>query len=149
MVLGQQQLKRWILLALFAYKDSPGTVSPLLEMAAMRGRFMELLVQKSENCSRDDADSAFMVGILSLIDILFAVSMEDVVKQLNLSEEAKSALLLRAGKLGELLQITEKIEKLDFRGAEPLMARLHVDANHLLDAQLNAINWTNRLTQTV
>lgn len=151
MVLGQQQLKRWILLALFAYRETPGLVTPLLEMAAMRGRLMELLIRKNPALvkSGEAAESAFMVGILSLIDVLFGVAMEDIVTQLNLSDEARQALLTRGGELGSLLLIVERIEKMDFQDLEPTMKRLGLDVDSLLDAQIQAISWTSKLNQSL
>lgn len=147
MVLGQQQLKRWILLALFAYKDTPGTISPLLEMAAMRGRLMELLAQKHPLLGSDHeyVDSAFMTGLLSLIDVLFGVAMDDIVQQLNLDKDIGQALLAREGQLGGILLLAEKIEQADFPSVLTLMAQSQLSLDHLLAAQLEAINWTNSL----
>lgn len=151
MVLGLQQLKRWIILALYASKSDQGVFSPLLEIAATRGKFMELLVKKQPALlvNADFSDRAFMTGILSLVDALFEVSMEEMVQQLNLDGEIRQALLKREGTLGSILQLMEAMEQADFEAAGELMNRTNFSLDHLLEAQLETINWTSGLTGMV
>lgn len=148
-VLGMQQLKRWIQLALFASDKAGGVGNPLLETAATRGRLMELLVQKrpDEFRDRDYSDSAFMTGVLSLIDALLDAPMRDIVSQLNLSEDVRRALLEREGPLGRLLLLTEKLEDMDFATVALLLDQSHVSLDMLLDSQIEAIDWTNSLEE--
>lgn len=151
MVLGLQQLKRWIMLALYASKSDQGVSSPLLEIAASRGKLMELLVKKQQAMlvNTDFSDRAFMTGVLSLVDSLFEVSMEEMVQQLNLDDDIRRALLAREGILGHFLQLTETVEQADFKMASQLMNRTKLTPDHLLEAQLETINWTNGLTGMV
>lgn len=61
-VLGRRQLQRWLQLLIYT-KDGHASVStPLLQLAATRGRGMELLVQYLDNNTRELEDYAFMVG---------------------------------------------------------------------------------------
>jgi c-di-GMP-related signal transduction protein len=146
-VLGLEQLKRWITLALYASNGSEDVHSPLLEMAAMRGKLMELLVQSLPLYGgKEEADRAFMIGILSLIDVLFEVSMAELVEKLNLVEDVRAALLERSGPLGDLLQLTEKIEKADFAGANGHLDDCGLSVEKLFNAQLETIAWADRLS---
>jgi EAL and modified HD-GYP domain-containing signal transduction protein len=148
-VLGRQQLKRWAQLALYASKGGDTIMSPLLEVAAMRGRLMELLVTKNAQLSldRETAERAFMTGVLSLIDVLFETSMDDVVRQLNLADDVRQALQERNGYLGLLLMLAERLEGNDFAGVLPLLAQLKVKEDVLMAAQREAIQWTNNLAE--
>jgi len=148
-VLGRQQLKRWAQLALYASKGGDTIMSPLLEVAAMRGRLMELLVIKNAQLSldREMAERAFMTGVLSLIDVLFETSMDDVVRQLNLADDIRQALQGRNGYLGLLLMLAERLEESDFAGVLPLLAQLKVKEDVLMAAQREAIQWTNNLAE--
>lgn len=150
-VLGLKQLKRWILLALFAYNDVRGVKSPLLEMAAMRGRLMEQLARKQSepDGDRDYADRAFMTGLLSLVDVLFEVTMEEMVNQLNLNDDIRQALLTREGPLGNLLLVAEKLEEADFHAVGELLGQSELNLDHLFYAQLEAINWVNGMGESV
>jgi EAL and modified HD-GYP domain-containing signal transduction protein len=150
MVLGLEQLKRWITLALYASNDSNGMQSPLLEIAAMRGKLMELLVQSLPvPGGREHADRAFMAGILSLIDVLFEVSMDELVEKLNLVDDVRSALLDRSGELGSLLLLAEKLEIADFAGVNLHLAECGLGLDQLLAAQLETIAWSDRLSASL
>lgn len=146
-VLGMQQLKRWIQLALFASDKTGAVGNPLLETAATRGRLMEILVSRwqPDFPDRDYSDSAFMTGVLSLVDVLLGVSMEELLGQLNLAEEVRLALLERKGALGSLLLMTEKLENMEFAEVVQLLNSHDCSLNVLMDAQLEAIDWTNSL----
>jgi len=74
---------------------------------------MELLMIKRTGLDRtsDLVESAFLTGILSLLDALYEIPMENVVESLNLSNEVTSALLYREGELGTLLHLAERLEK--------------------------------------
>jgi c-di-GMP-related signal transduction protein len=147
MVLGLEQLKRWITLALYANNDSNGAQSPLLELAAMRGRLMELLVQSLPSPGgRELSDRAFMAGILSLIDVLFEVPMAELVEKLNLVDDVRGALLQRSGTLGELLLLAEKLELTDFAGVNEHLEECGITLDQLLAAQLETITWSDRLS---
>ena len=149
MVLGMEQLKRWITLALYAGKDDNGVQSPLLEMAAMRGKMMELLVLSLRTGGKEHADRAFMAGVLSLIDVLFEDSMEELVGKLNLVEDVRAALLQRDGLLGGLLTLVENVEQTDFSGVNEQLEESGLSLEQLLSAQLETISWSDRLSTTL
>ncbi|MDK9717905.1 MAG: HDOD domain-containing protein [Trichlorobacter sp.] len=149
MILGINHLRRWVQLALFAGKDDRGLNSPLLEMAAVRGRLMELLIMQRTGQSRtsDLVETAFLTGILSLLDALYETPMEHVVESLNLSEDMADALLRREGQLGQFLELAEKLEKTDFVAVQELLNTLSISLDQLLAAQLDAFNWRNSIVQ--
>ena len=150
-VLGMQQLKRWIQLALFASDKTSAIGNPLLETAATRGRMMEILVGKwePEFVTHDYSDRAFMTGVLSLVDVLLGVPMEEILHQLNLDEEVRLALLERKGALGSLLLLAEKLENMDFIDVSQLLNKCCCDEESLVTAQLEAIDWTNCLEEVL
>jgi c-di-GMP-related signal transduction protein len=145
-VLGLEQLKRWISLALYATGEGSGVQSPLLEMAAMRGKLMELLVRsRHPSEGREYSDRAFMTGVLSLIDVLLEVSMAELVDKLNLVDDVRSALLERGGELGALLTLAEKLELADFGALTGQLECCGFSVNELLTAQLETISWSDTL----
>jgi EAL and modified HD-GYP domain-containing signal transduction protein len=150
MVLGLEQLKRWITLALYASKDSNGVQSPLLEIAAMRGKLMELLVQSHPTPQgKEYSDRAFMTGVLSLIDVLFEVSMVELVEKLNLVDDVRAALLDRSGLLGSLLLLAENLERTDFAGVHKHLDDSSLTLDQLFTAQLETIAWSDRLSASL
>jgi len=142
-MLGINQLRRWIQLSLFAGHDSRSINHPLLELAAVRGRLMEILLkhQTGKAIGDEQAETAFMVGILSLLDVLFETPMSEIISNLNLNDDVSAALLARDGQLGRMLTLTEKLEVTDFDAVKLLLAECGVSLDQLLEAQLEAFNW--------
>jgi len=143
MLLGLGKLRRWVQLAIFASADSRGINNPLLEMAAVRGRMLEHLVMELHHLPRDSeqVDSAFMLGILSLLDVLFETPVEGIVRELRLDDEISAALLNREGELGVLLSLAETLEQTNFGEVHHLTETLNIPIASLLAAQLDALNW--------
>jgi len=143
-VLGRQQLQRWLQLLLFV-NQAGDLHSPLLELAATRGKLMELLAIALAQRDKDLHDRAFMTGIMSLLDTLLGMPMEEVVQQVNLAGEVEKALLSHEGWLGELLLLVEKLEQNDFDTAAEILARLGLRQSDLVQAQLEAMRWANEI----
>jgi EAL and modified HD-GYP domain-containing signal transduction protein len=139
-LLGINHLRRWIQLSLFAGNDSRGINHPLLEMAVVRGRMMETLVLQ-KGVQGDQAEAAFMTGILSLLDVLYEVPMSEIVESLHVTDEISDALLMRQGQLGLLLILAEKVESTDFEAVTPLLSQCNITLDQLLSAQLESFNW--------
>ena len=145
-VLGRQQLQRWLQLLLFVNQGGD-MQNPLLELAATRGKLMELLAVAQSERDKDHHDRAFMTGIMSLLDTLLGMPMGEVVKQANLASDVENALLKHEGKLGNLLLLVEKIEHNDFGAAEGLLADMQLNQGNLVQAQIEAMRWANQLNE--
>jgi EAL and modified HD-GYP domain-containing signal transduction protein len=143
MILGLEKLRRWVQLAIFASSDSRGINSPLLEMAAVRGRLMEFLVMERYHLPRNSerVEAAFMTGILSLVDVLMDTSIDLIVNELSLSDDITAALLNREGELGILLSLAETLEQSNFGEVQELVEKSDISLAHLLAAQFDAYNW--------
>jgi EAL and modified HD-GYP domain-containing signal transduction protein len=142
-MLGRAQMRRWLQLALFATDDRRGLDDPLVDMAAVRASFMEHLARLHPQLERtpDAVEQAFMAGVLSLLDRIFAISMEDVVERLHLSESIAQALQHRAGPLGELLLVAEQLEALDMEGAWSHLAAAGIPRERAFTALRLAFAW--------
>lgn len=109
-VLGRRQLQRWLQLLLFASKNQSGTSSPLLHLAATRGRLMELLASTQRKNDTNYADSAFMAGIMSLMPALMGMPIADLIAPLGMTNEVRDALCEGSGPLGSLLSLVAATE---------------------------------------
>jgi len=137
-LLGYRNLQKWVTLLLFAGEGEDMKANPLLERAAMRARMMELLALKA-TCDKSVADGAFLTGVFSLIDVLFQISLQNVIDELNLSQDICESLLGRKGPAGALLSVMEHFEKNQFDEAKELLAPLGLGVNDLLGAETRAI----------
>lgn len=105
-LLGMEQIKRWANLFLVgSERDKP---EALTRGMLVRGRMCEVL---AEIAGRDNTVNHFIVGLLSQLDALMDIAMPELMEQVPLSGEVKSALLHRSGSLGEILCEVEFYEK--------------------------------------
>ncbi len=151
-LLGRRQLLRWLQLLLYSgASGTTQTVNPLLQLAATRGRLMELLVDRTpavKEGGRDLIDQAHMVGILSLMPTLVGSSMAEVLAQLPLATPVHAALSDRGGVLGDLLSLIESLEQDDGAKAESILHRIPgIDASYANSCLSRALSWANNLAR--
>lgn len=109
-MLGRENLGKWLYLILYAGPGNDSFDNPLLVTAQVRARAMENLCMQS-NTSSDKAGEAYLVGLLSLMDVVFNMKIEDVLKQFNLSDEIKDAVVKKNGVLGLILKTVMDYER--------------------------------------
>ncbi|PZP64025.1 MAG: hypothetical protein DI596_02160 [Azospira oryzae] len=150
-ILGRRQLLRWVQLLLYTATSEDGALTnPLIQLAATRGKLMELLAVRERPGRRDFSDQAFMVGILSLLETLFGTPMAEIVEELKLAPEIAEALLQRTGTLGRLLQLQEWLEAGE--AAKVVAACRQFTGFTLADlmqGQLQALKWAHDLGRQV
>ncbi|MBV8467824.1 MAG: EAL domain-containing protein [Burkholderiales bacterium] len=146
-LLGRAQLHRWVQIMVFALQSGANVASdPLVQTAAVRGRLMENIALMIAPGNETMAERAFMVGMLSLIDALFAKPMVEVIEPLNLEESLQDALLQRSGELGEMLRLVEGTEFADSNITTALLARFpRLSLTELNQHQVEAMGWAARL----
>ena len=141
-LLGRRQLQRWLQLLLYARQQQDGRPNPLLPIAALRAAHMEALCQQ-QGGGRDEQDQAFMVGVFSLLDVLLGMTMDEIVGALNLTPAAASALLKRAGPLGQLLRMVET-------GATSAQLNIAgIDAQQWWHSQVQAYAWAIKVSRNL
>jgi len=142
-MLGRQQMRRWVQLAMFGAGRQGGLDDPLLDAAAVRATFMEQLARRHPTLGQvsDAPGEAFMVGILSLLDTLYGVPMEDLVRRLHLSENVSMALVRREGPFGGLLRLVEQMERCEVDDALDQVQGLQMTRELVLEAQWKAFAW--------
>ncbi len=140
---GIQQIRRWVQLVLFAADNEDSIENPLVDMAAVRAGFMEQLarVHPSLQYDREAPERAYMTGILSLMERIFDLSIEEIIVNLNLSEEFIEALLERKGTYGRLLVVVEHIEESEFTAAAEELTGMGIPLGEMIDLQVRAFNW--------
>lgn len=142
-MLGRHQIKRWIQLALFASDDRRGMENPLVDLAAVRAGFMENLSEMRS--LRDLKEKAFLTGIVSVLEKVYDIPVEEIITQLNLCDEIAAALSRREGRLGELLHLAELLEIMDFNHIDRHLSVMKVSLDDVLVAQEKAFAWRKEL----
>lgn len=123
LILGRQQLKRWLNLMLFAANRNDHRSAMLMARVAVRARSMELLAA-ANGFDTATCEKAFMVGMFSLLGVLFGLPLEKVLAPLNLNDTLSAAVLKNSGEIGHLKQIVETAERLDHKALYPLIEQV-------------------------
>ncbi|MEF8699046.1 MAG: EAL domain-containing protein [Candidatus Accumulibacter sp. UW26] len=145
---GRRQLQRWLSLLLLApgSDTSDPARSPLLQVAALRGRMMELLLELGPPGDyRKLAELAFITGILSMMPAALGLSMSEILDQIAVEKPVRSALCEHHGLLGNLLALLECFDNDDAAGCDRLLSALpgHLDRHTLNTCLSVALRWLN------
>lgn len=155
-LLGRRQLQQWLQLLIYSGNGAQ-SVNPLLQLAATRGRLMELLADSGPTKNRELADQAYMTGILSLMPVLLGVALPEIIARLPLGPRVAQALSERSGHLGLLLNLVEATEQPPAPStpdatpsealAEALRAVPGINTRQLGASLAQAMQWANALGQ--
>ena len=92
MVLGRRQLKRWMNLILFSTGKADPRAAMLLAHVTARARCMERLAQLVGH-DKEGQEQAFMVGMFSLLGVMFNMSLDEVLAPLHLEPTLNLSLI--------------------------------------------------------
>jgi EAL and modified HD-GYP domain-containing signal transduction protein len=131
-LLGEVQLRRWI--SLLALTGAGGTDAPgeVVVCSLVRARFCERIAAITPTPL--PALPSFLVGLLSMVDVLVGRPIEEVLHDLAIDPEVERALLLNEGQLGSLLSLAVAHE----RGDWPALAR-EAETLHITESEAAAI----------
>ncbi|HZW12485.1 MAG TPA: EAL domain-containing protein [Noviherbaspirillum sp.] len=149
--MGRKQLQRWLQILLYSETGKAGgTASPLLRLATTRGKLLELIAEKAHPGNRTMADTAFTVGVMSLMDALFGLPMDKILERFAVADEVREALLFGTGIFGNMLQLAKHIERAEESGALvlPILQRLGLTIEDLNAVQLAAFEWSDVISRS-
>lgn len=149
-VLGRRQLQRWLQILLYTNPSggNHSVASPLLQLAATRGRLMELLALKLRPGDHAFEDHAFMCGIMSLMPALMGTPMEEILRTVNFNSDVREALESRTGSLGTMLGLAEALEGNDIQLCSDLTQQLSgIDVEVINACLTQALTWASNIGQ--
>ncbi len=147
-VLGRRQLQRWLQLLLMtpAGKAPDASSTPLLQVAALRGRMLELLVGHLYPQDATLAGQAFITGIMSMMPAALGLPMNEIFDQIALDQEIVAALQSYQGTLGKTLMLIECYDAEDAEGCDAILAGFQgtgLDRNMLNHCLTESLHWIN------
>jgi c-di-GMP phosphodiesterase len=138
-LLGFDAIKTWV--TLIAMSDIEAAPRGLLDHSLLRAKLCESL-SAHYHCN---AQSGFMVGLLSSIDAMLGHPMPDIIETLPLSEAVKQALIQNEGELGQLLSDVLLYE----RGLWDKMNNMPVTLEQLGQHYLQAMTWATTAREII
>ncbi len=145
-VLGLEQLKQWIYLLSASGADQAideGT-EEFLKRSFMRAYFCSELIKftKDMPISRSEA---YLMGMFSTLDHLVDAPLEDILSELPISEEIRSALLTKEGRCGKLYSLVLSYESADWANITTLAKELGIPDQILTTTYFNCVENVNNL----
>lgn len=138
-LLGREALGTWVALLMFSGLNDEEFTEPIFEMALNRSKVMKSLAAKLwGNDKKELIESAGLVGILSLMDAITSVSIENILKEVKVSVEIKKALLKFEGNLGRLLYFSKFIEQENEEFLTQVGDKLNISFDALLSIKSEA-----------
>ncbi len=114
-LVGRIPLAQWLMLMIYSKSVSKGEErTPLMLMVKNRTELMENILKIIQpNVRSNMLGEAYFVGVLSLIDVVFGMELQYILKKMNISENVENALLKDEGVLGEIFALVRSIELFD------------------------------------
>lgn len=142
LLLGRDRFYRWLSLLLFESKNPGYHENILREQALTRARFMEMMAGKGR--VPDAADQLFLTGLFSLMNVMLAQPLKEVLKQVALPEAAAAALRDEAGAMRDALMLAIALES---GNGEIIAAAAQcvVDASEVAGIMIEALAWSQQI----
>lgn len=143
-LLGRRKLTRWLMLMIYAeggqQKDTQS--DPIYLLASQRAKTMENLLEVKYGV-RDPKilDKAFLCGVLSLMDTLLGISLDDLLEEFNVDQDIRDALLHGKGPLGHFIEICRRQDSSQMDNIHTLLEQAEINIQEINDAYLKAYQW--------
>jgi len=136
--LGTNKIKQYIAIISMSTLSSESPPELFIE-SLIRGKTMELMsAQKPFNHIRD---KAFLTGVLSNLDIILNLSMQEVVESFPFSQDISLALLNQQGALSELLELAKHYELPNSYNFDHLINVNKISESTLLECYHESLKW--------
>lgn len=141
--LGINELKKWAYITVLR-KMGGENYDPIINISVQRAKSLELLSQKTGLGERNM--ELFTIGILSMIDILSGVSMEMLLEELPLTNEAKQILLgdFDEDKMSVCFKLILAYEKGEWEQVFALTDRHGISVEDVAESYHEAVIWMDQ-----
>jgi c-di-GMP-related signal transduction protein len=140
-ILGEREVRRWIRLVA-TLGAGQGKTSELVLSALVRARFCELL---SPKIPHGDSD-LFLMGLLSMMDVIIELPMSQVLEQVPIDRETKSVLLDQPSPLRPFYQLMAAQESGEWKTVGDLTMQLHLRESDVAQSYWQAMQWAREVS---
>lgn len=137
--LGEVKIKMFVSLTIASY-ISTKKPRELFSLSLQRARFCQLMEHYQP--FNIHQHQLFMIGLFSVMDALMDVHMEELIKELPISDEYKLAIIHREGELGDLLNLHEAFEDGDWFKIEEYCDKYQLSLDSVTELYRQAQCWS-------
>ena len=143
---GISQLKQWIYL--LSFEDKENSSEELLKTSFMRANFASALVKKLKNFTINTSD-AYLMGMFSTLEYMIDASMAEILEDIPIVEEVKTALVTGEGKAGRLFELILCYEKAEWVEIKEIAEELGLKTNELAQIYMDCVEEVNNIWENV
>jgi c-di-GMP-related signal transduction protein len=140
-ILGEREVRRWVLLIATVSAGQDKT-SDLVLCALVRARFGELLAPRVGHGESD----LFLLGLLSMLDIMLETPMADILEKIPLDSETKAVLTGKPSLLRPVYQLMLAHESGEWGAATGISDSLHLDLDAVAMSYWQAQRWAREVS---
>lgn len=141
LMVGEDSLRRMVTVAMTGAAGGDRS-SALISMILTRARFSELL---APSLSQDPAQF-YLLGMLSLLDVLLQTPFHRILQSLPISAEMKLALAGDQSPASLTLELIRSLESCDWDHAEEIQHRLGLAEGAIALMYTEALHWASTMT---
>ena len=145
---GENELRKWIALATLA-RTADDKPSELIMSSLVRARFCESLAQSA---LRGLEQSAFLMGLFSLLDALIDRPLEEALAEVNLAPEIAAVLSGKAPEgdcFRQVYELARAYEIADWKRVEELSRKISIPTNSLGEVYCGATAWAQQVMEPI
>lgn len=147
-LLGMDRIKQWLRMAVLSDLMSTDKPQELFVLSLNRAKLLEELVTVGE-ITKYKAESLFLFGMLSLLDVMLDIEFKEVLKKLPLPESFQQGYLDPGSEMGRYLELMKELELADIRNLLDLCMELDIKPQHFADAAVRANKWTDSIVSEI
>ncbi len=140
-LLGEREIRRWVRLVA-TLSAGQNRSSELVTLALSRARFSELMGQRVPHGDSD----LFLMGLLSLIDVMLEVPMPTILESVPIDQETKAVLLGGASRLRPVYQLMLAQESGEWESSREIGRQLKLSEDEVADAYWKAVQWAQEVS---
>lgn len=143
---GISQLKQWIYL--LSFEDKENSSEELLKTSFMRANFASALVKKLKNFVINMSD-AYLMGMFSTLEYMIDAPMVEILEDIPIVEEVKTALVTREGQAGRLYELILCYEKAEWAEIKEIAEELGLKTNEMAQIYMDCVEEVNNIWENV
>jgi EAL and modified HD-GYP domain-containing signal transduction protein len=140
---GWAHLCAWLRVMVMADMTPSTKARELLHLSAQRAKFFELLAMASAH--RENAESLFLFGLLSLLPAMLDMPMGNVLDKLALDDDIRAGLCGQPGPYAPWLGIAQAIEDTRWDDMAQYALALGLPTGSVADAYNTSFQWADTL----
>lgn len=140
--MGLREIERWINVLMLRELSSDKPME-VMNVSLVRAKFSEYISDNSYYRNRKLEIS--IMCLLSMIDAILDISMEEALDGLLLSEDVKEALINRSGNLSPVFELVCSYESADWEMVNKISSKIGLNEEHIMKGYFEALIWASEI----